>query len=95
MEMLESMWREMEERAKIWELHQKKREEFLEADFKRKEQQWEQILKQRDEEWKEEMERRERGLMKRLNTTIKSFYDEQLKRDEEVLSFLEKREERM
>ena len=41
------------------------------------------------------MEMRERGLMKRLNTTIKSFYDEHLKRDEEVLSFLEKREQRM
>ena len=95
MEMLESMWQEMEEREKRWELHQKKREEFLEANFKRNEQQWEIILKQRDDEWKEEMERRERGLMKRLNTTIKSFYDEQLKRDEEVLSFLEKREERM
>ena len=41
------------------------------------------------------MERRERELMKRLNTKIKTFYDEQLKRDEEVLSFLEKREENM
>ena len=76
MEMLESMWQEIEEREKRWELHQKKREEFMEADFRRKEQQWEQILKQRDEEWKEEMEKRERGLMKRLNTIIKSFYDE-------------------
>ena len=41
------------------------------------------------------MERRERELMKRLNTKIKTFYDDQLKRDEEVLSFLKKREEVM
>ena len=41
------------------------------------------------------MERRERELMKRLNTKIKTFNEEQLKRDEEVLSFLEKREEKM
>ena len=33
--------------------------------------------------------------MKRLNTKIKTFYEEQLKRDEEVLSFLEKREKNM
>ena len=87
MEMLVSMRKELDEREKIWELQHKRREEFLEADFRRKEQQWEQILKQRDEEWKEEMEIRERELMKRMNTKIKTFYDEQLKRDKEVLSF--------
>ena len=42
-----------------------------------------------------EMERRERELMKRLNTKIKTFYDDQLKRDEEVFSFLEKKEDVM
>ena len=67
------------------------REEFLEADFRRREQRWEQTLKQRDEEWKEEIERRERELMQRLDTKIKTFYNEQLKRVEDMLSFLEKR----
>ena len=33
--------------------------------------------------------------MQRLDTKIKTFYNEQLKRDEDVLSFLEKREEKM
>ena len=65
------------------------------ADFRRREQRWEQILKQRDEEWKEEIEMRERELMQRLDTKIKTFYNEQLKRDEDVLSFLEKKEEKM
>ena len=37
------------------------------------------------------MEMRERELMKRLNKEIKTFYDDQLKRDEEVLSFLKKK----
>ena len=41
------------------------------------------------------MERRERELMQRLDTKIKTFYNEHLKRDEEVLSFLEKREEKI
>ena len=70
-------------------------EEFQEAEFRRREHRWEQLLKQRDEEWKEEMERRERALMKRLDLKINTFYNEQLKRDEDVLTFLEKKEENM
>ena len=53
------------------------------------------MLKQRDEEWKEEIEMRERTLMQRLDSKINTFYNEQLKRDEDVLTFLEKREGRM
>ena len=41
------------------------------------------------------MERRERALMQRLDSKINTFYNEQLKRDEDVLTFLEKREEKM
>ena len=37
------------------------------------------------------MERRERALMKRLDSKINTFYNEQLKRDEDVLTFLEKK----
>ena len=33
--------------------------------------------------------------MHRLDSRIKTFYKEQLKRDEDVLSFLDKREEKM
>ena len=74
---------------------QKVIEEFLEVDFRRREQRWEQMLKQRYEEWKEEKEMREREFMHRLDSRIKTFYNEQLKRDEDVLSFLDKREEKM
>ena len=37
------------------------------------------------------MERRERALMQRLDSKINTFYNEQLKRDEDVLTFLEKK----
>ena len=67
----------------------------MELDFRRREQRWEQLLKQREDEWKEEMERRERVLMQRLDSKIQSFYNEQLKRDEDVLTFLDKREENL
>ena len=94
MNILVSMKKEMEEIEKMWEQQQRIREEFLEADFRRREKRWEQLLKQRDEEWKEEMERRDRSLMQRLDSKINTFYNEQLKRDEDVLTFLEKIEER-
>ena len=47
------------------------------------------------EEWKEGMEMRERALMQRPDSKINTFYNEQLKRDEGVLTFLDKREEKM
>ena len=47
------------------------------------------MLKQRDEEWKEEIEMRERALMPSLDSKINIFYNEHLKRDEDVLTFLE------
>ena len=89
-----SMKKHMEERGKIWEQQHKIREEFLEVDFRRREKRWEQLLKQRDEEWKEEMERRERALMQRPDSKISTFYNEQLKRDEDVLTFVEKKKEK-
>ena len=53
------------------------------------------MLKQRDEEWKEEIKRIERALMQRLDSKVNTFYNEQIKMDEDVLTFLENREENM
>ena len=66
----------------------------MEVEFRRREQRLEQLLMQRDEEWKEEMERKERALMQRLYSKINTFYNEQLKRDEDVLTFLEKKKKK-
>ena len=41
------------------------------------------------------MERRERTLMQRLDSKINTFYNEQLKRVKDVLTFLETREEKI
>ena len=41
------------------------------------------------------MEMRERVLIQELDSKIQSFYNEQLKRDEDVLTFLDKREEKL
>ena len=88
MNMMVSIKKEMEEREKRWVQQQRIREEFLETEFRRREQRWEQLLKQGDEEWDEEMKRRERELMQRLNSKINTFYNEQLKGDEDGLTFL-------
>ena len=93
--MLVSIKKEMEERGKRGEHQQRLREEFFEVEFRRRDQRWEQLLKQRDEEWKEEIKRTESALMKRLDSKINTFYNEQLKRDEDLLTFLEKIEEKM
>ena len=95
MEMLVSIKKEIEEREKKWEQQQRIREEFMDSNFRRREQRWEQLLKHTEDEWNEEIERRERVLMQRLDSKIQSFYNEQLKRDEEVLTFLEKKEEKL
>ena len=44
---------------------------------------------------KEEIERRDKALMQRLDSKVNTFYNEHLKRDEDVLTFLENREENM
>ena len=67
----------------------------MEAEFKRREQRWEQLFKQREEEWKDEMEKKERIQMQKLDSKIQTFHNEQLKRDEDVLTFLDKKEEKM
>ena len=41
------------------------------------------------------MERRERAFMQRLDSKINTLYNEQLKRDEDVLTFLKKIKEKM
>ena len=92
LEILISMKKEMEEREKKWERQQQIREEYMEADFRRKEQQWELNLKQREEEWKEEMKRREEESREKMKAGLEAFYNNQFKKDAELLTILRKRE---
>ena len=92
MEMLRSMKREMDEREKKWERQQQIREDFLEAAARKKEPMWEQIWKLREEEWKEELQRREEKMILKMNAKIEAFYNNQFKRDEDLLDILQKKE---
>ena len=91
MEMLRSMKREMEEREKKWERQQQIREDFLEA-AARKEQMWEQNWKLREEELKEELQRREEKMLGTMNAKMEAFYNNQFRRDADLLNILKKKE---
>ena len=95
MEMLKSMKKDMEEREQKCGKRQQIREEFQEAEFRRKEQMWEKNVKQREEEWKEDLKRREEKVNERMKASLEAFYNNQFKRDAELLTILRKREAEM
>ena len=90
-EMLKSIKKEMEEREHKWERRQQIREKILEAEARRKEQMWEQNWRQREEEWKEELKRKEEKMMEKMKANLEAFYNNQFKRDAELLNILRKK----
>ena len=91
-EMLRAMKREMEERELKWERQQQIKEEFMEAAARRKEQIWEENWRIREEEHKEELKKEEEKMMERIKTSMQAFYNNQFKRDAELLNILKKKE---
>ena len=89
------MRKEMEEREKKWEKQQHIREKILEVDFKRREQQWEWNLRQKEEEWKEESDRKEKEWIEKMKANLEAFYNNQYKRDADLLTTLRKRKAEM
>ena len=92
MEMLKAMKRETEERELKWERRQQIKEEFMEVAARRKEQIWEENWRIREEEHKEELKKQEEKMMKRIKTSMQAFYNNQFKRDAELLNILKKKE---
>ena len=92
MEMLRSMKREMEEREQKWERHQQIKEDFLEAAARKKEQMWEQNWKLGEKEWKEELQRREEKMLGKMNAKMEAFYNNQFRRDADLLNILKRKE---
>ena len=103
MEMLSSIQKRMEEREKEWNLQQKFREEVYESELKRKDQQWEEemnrreeqmkeILEHQEEKFKKEMEKRDHDLLKKLQLSHESFYNNQYDHDSQLLTIIKKRD---
>ena len=53
---------------------------------------WEQNWKLREEEWKEELQRREEKMLGKMNAKMEAFYNNQFKRDADLLNILKKKE---
>ena len=70
-------------------------EELLEAELRRKGQLFEQTLRQRKEEWREKMNIREKEMGENMKANLEAFYNNQFRRDEEVLTIPKKREAEM
>ena len=95
MEMLKTMKKEMEERELQWERQQRIKEEFMEAIARRKEQIWEGNWRIREEEHKEELKKQEEKMMGRIQTCMQAFYNNQFKRDAELLNIMKEKEREM
>ena len=95
MEMLKTMKKEMEEREIRWEQQQRIREEFVEATARMKEQIWEENWKIREEEHKEELKTQEEKMVGRIQTCMQAFYNNQFKRDAELLNIMKEKEKEM
>ena len=77
-------------------------EEMYEAELKRKEHKWEEelsrkedqikkILEHQEEKFKKEMEKRDRDLLKKLQFSHESFYNNQFNRDSQLLALIKER----
>ena len=53
---------------------------------------WEQNWKLREEEWKEELQRREEKMLGKMIAKMEAFYNNQFKRDADLLNILKKKE---
>ena len=95
MEMLKAMKKEMEERELKWERQQRIKEEFMEATARRKEQIWEENWRIREEEHKEELKKQEEKMMGRIQTCMQAFYNNEFKRDAELLNIMKDKEREM
>ena len=95
MEMLRAMKREMEETELKWERQQQIREEFIEAAARRKERMWEESWRIREEEHKEELKKQEEKMIERIKKNMQAFYNNQFKRDVDLLNIRKKKETEM
>ena len=95
MEMLREMKKEMEERELKWERQQHIKEEFMEVTTRRKEQIWEENWRIRGEEHKEELKKQEERMMGRIKTSMQAFYNNQFRRDADLLNILKQKETEM
>ena len=96
---------ELRRREQKFEKELQRRENKFEADSKRREQEWEEklkkkeeqmkgLLKQQGEDFKKDLEERDGKLFQRLELIHDAFYNNQFRRDSEVLTIMKEKEEK-
>ena len=64
----------------------------MDATARRKEQIWEENWRIREEEHKEELKKQEEKMMGRIKASMQDFYNNQFKRDAELLNIMKEKE---
>ena len=84
--------KELQRRENRFEAESKRKEKEWEEKMKKKEEQVKEVLKQQGEDFKKDLEERDDKLFQRLKLIHDAFYNNQFRRDSEVLTIMKERE---
>ena len=84
--------KELQRRENRFEAESKRREKEWEEKMKKKEEQVKEVLKQQGEDFKKDLEGRDGKLFQKLKLIHDAFYNNQFRRDSEVLTIMKERE---
>ena len=76
----------------MYEEELKRKEQKWEEELRKKEEQIKKILEHQEEKFKKEMEERDRDLLKKLQLSHESFYNNQYDRDSQLLKLIKERD---
>ena len=84
--------KELQRRENRFEAESKRKEKEWEEKMKKKEEQVKEVLKQQGEDFKKDLEERDGKLFQKLKLIHDAFYNNQFRRDSEVLTIMKERE---
>ena len=86
--------KELQRRENRFEAESKRREQEWEEKLKKKEEQMKGVLKQQGEDFKKDLEERDGKLFQRLKLIHDAFYNNQFRRDSQLLTIMKEKEEK-
>ena len=86
--------KELQRRENRFEVESKRREQEWEEKLKKKEEQMKGVLKQQGEDFKKDLEERDGKLFQRLKLIHDAFYNNQFRRDSQLLTIMKEKEEK-
>ena len=86
--------KELQRRENRFEAESKRREQEWEEKLKKKEEQMKEVLKKQGEDFKKDLEERDGKLFQRLKLIHDAFYNNQFRRDSQLLNIMKEKEEK-